>query len=330
MTVAEPGLGLLLGSAIRPEDILSAAREGERMGLDEIWLAEDYFYAAAFSSAAAVLAATSRVRVGIGVASALVRHPAVTAMEIATLERMFPGRLAPGLGFGLPMWVGQMGLSPGRPVRALAERLGIVRELLAGGTVTAEGEGYHLDKVALAYPPDRAPGVALGVSGPKMLRMAAEQADGLVLSVLAGPAYVRSVRELADSVRKGGGRTRITCFALTAVGGDRDAARAAARPAVAALLCRRPDGPMIVNSASRDVVRDLAPRGPEHLAAHLPDECLDEYVLAGDAAECAERARALGAAGADTVVMFPLAIGGAPLSMTGVGDLVSVMRAPRG
>ncbi len=330
MTVDRPGLGLLLGSAIPPEDILPSAREGERIGLDEIWLAEDYFYSAAFAGAAAVLAATSRVRVGIGVASALVRHPAVTAMEIATLERMFPGRLMPGLGYGLPSWVAQMGLAPRRPVSALAERLELVRGLLAGRTVTAEGDGYHLDEVALAYPPERAPGIALGVSGPKMVRMAVEHADAMVLSALAGPAYVRWVRELADATRHGAGRIRLTCFALAAIDADRDAARAVARTQVAAMICRRPDGPMIARSASRDVVLELAAHGPEHLAAHLPDECLDEYVLAGDAAECARRAMALGAAGADSIVLFPFPVGGPQVSLTGVRDLVAEMAVRNG
>ena len=71
------------------------------LGFDEVWLAEDYFFYGGLSSAAVVLAATERVRVGLGILSCVARHPAVTAMEISSLDRSFPGRLMQGIGHGV-------------------------------------------------------------------------------------------------------------------------------------------------------------------------------------------------------------------------------------
>ena len=66
---------------------------------------EDCFKESGIASATAALAWTSRIRVGIGLLPVPLRNVALTAMELATLERMFPGRLIAGIGHGVqPGW----------------------------------------------------------------------------------------------------------------------------------------------------------------------------------------------------------------------------------
>ncbi|MCY3948511.1 MAG: LLM class flavin-dependent oxidoreductase, partial [Acidimicrobiaceae bacterium] len=93
-------IGLILGSAIAPEDIAGAATQAEENGFNEIWLAEDYFFTGGISGASVVLGATSEITVGLGVVSAVARHPSVLAMELATLSRSSPERLIAGVGLG--------------------------------------------------------------------------------------------------------------------------------------------------------------------------------------------------------------------------------------
>ena len=112
MTVRTPAVGLVLGTAIPPEGVREAAAASERIGFDELWLVEDYFFTGAISAATAALSATERLPVGIGIVSAMVRHPAVLAMEIATIARMYPGHFRPGIGLGVPTWLDQMGRNP--------------------------------------------------------------------------------------------------------------------------------------------------------------------------------------------------------------------------
>src|SRR5919202_6603186 len=125
-------VGLVLGSQLPPEQIASTARLGEELGFDELWLAEDYFFTGGISGAAAALGATERIPVGLGIVSAMVRHPAALAMEIATLARIHPGRLRPGIGLGVPSWVRQMRLMPRSRVGAMRECVSSLRRLLAG------------------------------------------------------------------------------------------------------------------------------------------------------------------------------------------------------
>ena len=103
-----PRLKDLRLSRPRPRELTAArghpsvARRGEELGFGELWLAEDYFFTGGISGATAVLAETKEVPVGLGIVSAMVRHPAVLAMEIATMARMYPGRVHPGIGLGVP------------------------------------------------------------------------------------------------------------------------------------------------------------------------------------------------------------------------------------
>ena len=105
-------LGIQIGASTSPADLGDVVRRAEEYGYGEIWLAEDYFQLGGIASAAIALAATNTIPVGLGVVAAVVRHPAVTAMEFATLAGSYSGRFMAGLGHGSPGWVRQMGLTP--------------------------------------------------------------------------------------------------------------------------------------------------------------------------------------------------------------------------
>ena len=77
-----------------PERIVAVAAAADAAGLAELWVWEDCFSESGIATATAMLAATSRVTVGIGLLPVPLRNVALTAMELSTLHRMFPGRLA--------------------------------------------------------------------------------------------------------------------------------------------------------------------------------------------------------------------------------------------
>ncbi|MGH7402764.1 MAG: LLM class flavin-dependent oxidoreductase, partial [Candidatus Rokuibacteriota bacterium] len=83
------GSGRSLGAALIGEDapahVVERARAAERAGLDRLWLIEDYFQTSAFALAGAAAAVTTRIGLGLGVVNPYTRHPALLAMETATL-----------------------------------------------------------------------------------------------------------------------------------------------------------------------------------------------------------------------------------------------------
>jgi alkanesulfonate monooxygenase SsuD/methylene tetrahydromethanopterin reductase-like flavin-dependent oxidoreductase (luciferase family) len=161
--------------------MLRAAIEADRAGLSELWLWEDCFLEGGLTSAAAILAATDRVVVGIGLLPMPLRNVAITAMEVSTLARMFPGRLRLAVGHGVQPWMEQVGARARSPLGLAREYLVALRRLLAGERVTVAGEYVTLDDVALGWPPLSAVPVLLGAIGPKSLAVAGEFADGVLL-----------------------------------------------------------------------------------------------------------------------------------------------------
>lgn len=303
-------VGLVLGSAIGPEQLPSVARTAEECGFTEVWLAEDFFFTGGVSGASIVLGSTQQLRVGMGVVSAVSRHPALLAMEISTMARVFPGRLMAGIGLGLPAWVRQMGLHPASPLSALRECVSSVRALLRGEEVTAEGETFSFDAVRLTYPQVEPTPIHMGVIGPKMLRLSGEIADGSVLSVGAGRAYVHWAIHRINEGRAVAHRTdrhRVTVFALYSVDRDREAARRAVRGPLA--FYKASGGRNALTDAagiSAELERLLARGGHDAVAAGMPDWWVEDLTICGTPSECAEGIQRFYDAGADSVALFPM------------------------
>lgn len=165
--------------------------------VDELWLIEDCFYTTAPPLAAAALAVTDELRVGLGILPARARTAAITAMEIATLASLAPGRVVGGIGHGVQSWMGQMGVRPESPLTALGEVLDAVRGLLAGERLTVHGRYVTLEDVQLEHVPDPTPPVLAGIRGPKSMALAGRSADGVLLADSAGPAFLPIAREQA-------------------------------------------------------------------------------------------------------------------------------------
>ena len=305
----EPAIGVVMGSAIAPEQLVSGARTAESVGFDEIWLAEDYFFTGGISGATMVLDATEHIRVATGIVSAVVRHPAVLAMEIATISRVHPNRFTAGIGLGVPAWIRQMGLHPRSSLAAMRECVGSVKALLRGEELSFDGATVSFDKVSLTYPEETATPIHMGVSGPKMLQLSGEIADGTVLSVAASHDYVRWAKEQIDAGRRVAGREdrhRVTVFALYSVDKDPDVARAAVRGPLGFYKATGTNALTDVYGNSKQIEALLAEHGADSLADHMPDQWIEDLTIAGTPEECADKIRGFGAAGADVVALFPL------------------------
>ena len=113
-------LGVMLRREHAPEVLPDFARRAEDAGFDELWVVEDCFYSSGIASAAAALACTGSIAVGLGIMPAVARNPVFAAMEIATLARLYPGRFLPGLGHGVAGWMRQIGALPRSQLVALA------------------------------------------------------------------------------------------------------------------------------------------------------------------------------------------------------------------
>jgi alkanesulfonate monooxygenase SsuD/methylene tetrahydromethanopterin reductase-like flavin-dependent oxidoreductase (luciferase family) len=275
------------------------ARRLEDGGADQLWIIEDCFYTAGVSLAATALAVTERLRVGLGILPAVARSPAITAMELATLAGLAPGRVLAGIGHGVQSWMEQMGARTPSPVTTLDEVLTAVRRLLAGEQVTTHGRYVHLDDVRLDQPPDEPPPVLAGVRGPRSLAMAGRAAQGIVLAEPASPSYVRWALDQAGRPAD----FHVAVFAALCIEDERATAYRRMAPWVATLL-----GDPSAGIRALPFFDDLAARhdeqGVEGIAT-MPPEWWSELAPIGTLDDARAHIAALEAAGVHSVGLFP-------------------------
>ncbi|WP_019181054.1 LLM class flavin-dependent oxidoreductase [Microbacterium yannicii] len=216
-----------------PDEFHDAVQAAEAAGVAELWVWEDCFRQSAFATVGAALAWTDRLKIGIGIAPMPLRNVATTAMEIATVERLFPARLLPGVGHGVLPWMGQVGARAASPLTLMREYVPALRSLLAGDQVDVAGRYVTLDGVRLDYPPETAPRVYAAAEGPKTLRLSGEVADGTVLDsghtpaeIAVSVAAIREARAAAGVSGDPDDRAReqdIVAYVVAAFGTDAEA-----------------------------------------------------------------------------------------------------------
>ena len=303
-------LGVMFRREHAPEGLPGFARRAEAAGFDELWVVEDCFYASGIASAATALAVTDSIVVGLGVMPAVVRNPAFTAMEIATLARLYPRRFLPGIGHGVEGWMHQIGAFPRSQMKALEEVTLSVRGLLAGDVLNFGGTYVQLGDAQLVYPPDDMPPISLGVRGPKSLALSGRVADGTVLPEFSAPEYVLWAREqIAVGQRQVGreGSHHMTVFAATCIDTKQSSARQGLRPWLAsAIASRRRDAQLAPLGILPQIRELLETGGQERLETEMPDAWIDRLAVLGTPEECRLATRRLADAGANTVVLVPL------------------------
>lgn len=261
-------VGAIALPSLPPERYLSVARAADEAGLPELWLWEDCFAESGLGAAAALLGATERLRVAVGVLPVPLRNVAITAMELATLDRLFPGRLIVGLGHGVQEWMGQVGARPRSVLTLFREYATALRALLDGDEVTVDGDHVHLDRVRLTWPPTGRVPLLAGMTGDRSLRLAGEVADGTILVAgTTAEGVTRARRLIEEGVPQGRrGRHRIVQYLPAATGPD----------------------------AAERIARSLE-----------GDDGGQDSAAVGDAAAVAATVRRYAEAGADTIVLQP-------------------------
>ena len=180
-----------------PQMAAYAANAMAQHRFDKVWVPDHLTYENVFVVLAAILARTD-AHVGTSVVHPFSRTPVDLASSFAALSHLAGGRsVTVGIGAGSPS--SNMIFKRNR-VGMAREMILFLREMFAGhrarlGDFPALGDFFRLDGAAEAFlrlPPERAPEIYVAAAGPKMLEMAWEVGDGLIVSNLSFPtALVR-------------------------------------------------------------------------------------------------------------------------------------------
>ncbi|MFD0206695.1 MULTISPECIES: LLM class flavin-dependent oxidoreductase [Saccharothrix] len=297
-------VGVMLPRDLAPARVLPFARRADELGFDELWVVEDLGFRGGIGQAAAVLAATGRIRVGIGLLPVGARNAAFAAMESATLAQLFPGRIDIGIGHGMPGWMKSVGEWPASPLTMLEEYLGAVTALVRGNSVE-RGEYVELDGVRLedSSVPDHPPLVLAGVRGPRSLAVSGRAADGTILAEPTTPEYARAALAHIDADRP----HRLVGYNVAAVHPDASVAIDAVRTGLEWI--GEPDwaphlAPLPFAAEFAALRRSCDSR--EEFVRRLPEEWVRQLAVTGTAADAKSRLAELFAAGVDSAVLIPV------------------------
>ena len=284
-----PRIGVRFEPDWPPEELPEFAAWAEQAGYDELWFSEDLPWAGGVAMAATALAATTRLHVGLGLLPAVTRNVVTTAMEVAALCRIAPGRLTLGLGHGIPAWMDQIGAGVPRRFAALEETTKALTTLLAGEELTMSGQHVRVQGVRLGFPPKQAPPILLGTTGPTGMALTGRVADGVVLPEITSPEAVRWARR--EMAAAGGAGTSVV-FAMLSLDDDRERALAQVRERMQ----------RIVHFGVFGSLTSIAGLG-EDGSGELTDEILQSLTVAGTPSDALKAIDGWAGAGTETVVL---------------------------
>ena len=241
------GLALPFTHAFSMPQYLALVAQAEAAGYDTLWTGE-VGGGDAITTMAVLASHTTRVNIASGILPVQTRTPVVLGMTAASLGHMAPGRIRLGLGVSSPIIINQWnGLPYERPLEQLREAVTIIRAVLAGDRVNFEGKFYRIRNFRLLQPPPPRPvPIYLGALGPRMLQLAGEIADGVLLNWIPPEAVPQSVRQIEIGAKRAGKNVadlEIAAFIRTLVTDDPAPARA--------WLARDITGYVIVDSYAR-------------------------------------------------------------------------------
>ena len=319
--------GLLMLPSRPVSEMAALAARAESLGYDDVWVADERFFREVYATLSAFAQSTRRVRLGPCVTDPYSRHPALTAMAIATLDEITGGRAVLGVGAGVS-GLAELGIDSSRSATAIREGIELIRRLLAGETVTVKGEQVSFQEGRLDFTPPRAE-VPIYVASQRAAgcRVAGRVADGAIMQGALAEPLVRFFRDTVHGGARAAGRKpgRIELVARlnTCIHDDRRAARDVMRPTlVRSLAAQRQDfftfttAGLTVPAALADRLRHLPythdPAPLRALAPEIPDEFVDACTLTGPPAVVAGEVVRLARAGIAQIMIYPLGVDGRP------------------
>jgi 5,10-methylenetetrahydromethanopterin reductase len=302
-------------------DGMEYARYAEARGFEAVWQAESRLVRDAIVPMAAFAAVTERIQVGSGVSNNWTRNIGLLAATFLTLDDLAPDRVICGIGAWWDPLAKNVGIERRKPLVAMRETIEVMRRLLALERVTFHGEFHHVDGIELDVVHGRREPrnvkIMIGATGPQMMELTGEIADGAVLNYCVPPEYNIEAMEQLERGAARAGRTiddvdrpqLIVC----SVHEDRQAALDGARELLTQYLAQQPHIAK-ASGVKPEVVQQIQsvlgwPATKEQVRAamkYVPDELVQRITASGTPAEVKAKVREYVKYGATCPILYPL------------------------
>jgi 5,10-methylenetetrahydromethanopterin reductase len=302
-------------------DGLDYVRYAEERGFEAVWQAESRLVRDAIVPMAAYAAVTDHIHIGSGVINNWTRNIGLLAATFLTLDDLAPGRIICGLGAWWDPLAKNVGIERRKPLTAMRETIEVLRRLLNMERVTFHGEFHHVEGIELDVVHGRREPrdvkIMIGATGPKMMEMTGEIADGAVLNYCVPPNYNDMALERLEIGAKNAGRTLDDLdrpqLVVCSVDHDHDKAIDTTRELLTQYLAQQPHIAK-ASGVSMDVVEEIQsilgwPATHEQIKAakHLvPEELIHKITASGTPDEARAKVQEYIDHGATCPILYPV------------------------
>jgi len=314
-------VALYLQDAHDLRDGLAYARYAEEKGFEAVWQAESRLVRDAIVPMAAYAAVTERIKVGSGVINNWTRNIGLLAATFLTLDDLAPNRIICGIGAWWDPLARNVGIERCKPLKAMRETVEVLRRLLAMERVTFHGEFHHVDGIELDVvhgrrEPRNVP-IYIGATGPKMMELTGEIADGAVLNYCVPPSYNDQALERLEAGARRAGRSLDALdrpqLVVCSVDRDEQAALETSRELLTQYLAQQPHiakasevDPVIVEEI-QSILGWPATHEQIQQAKHLvPDELVTRITASGTPEQARAKVQEYIDHGATCPILYPV------------------------
>jgi 5,10-methylenetetrahydromethanopterin reductase len=297
------------------------AQYAEEKGFEAVWQAESRLVRDAIVPMSAYAAVTKKIKIGSGVINNWTRNIGLLAATYLTLDDLAPDRIICGIGAWWDPLAKNVGINRRKPLKAMRETVVVLRRLLNMENVTFDGEfhqvkGIELDVVHGRKEP-RNVEIMIGATGPKMLALSGEIADGVVLNYCVPPSYNDMAMEQLEKGAKRAGRTLDDVdrpqLVVCSVHEDRDEAIRGAKMLLTQYLAQQPHIAK-ASGVEKETVKKIQsilgwPATKEQIEQamqYVPDDLVLRITATGTPEEAVTKVKEYVKRGATCPILYPL------------------------
>ncbi|HEY1236104.1 MAG TPA: LLM class flavin-dependent oxidoreductase [Candidatus Binatia bacterium] len=282
--------GVGTDGATSMSETVELAKRAEAFGFHSFWLAEGYHSRSGVVRAALIAAATSQIKIGLGILSPHTKHPALLAMDAASLDEVARGRIVLGVGRVLNA-LRKHALDSRGTLQLVKESIEIIRGFLGGEQFQYHGNRFKIASPGsrLDFEPSGKVPVYVGATGPEMLRLAGQCADGILFNYPCTPEFIRYAMPIIEEGLFRAGRRLddfdVAAYLLISVDNDEKAALNAAKRFIAQKLPTRHSDMLRyagVTAAEINAVRESVEKlGLMKAVPFIDDDVVRKVTIAG-------------------------------------------------
>ena len=283
-------IGVGTDGATSMSETVELAKRAEALGFHSFWLAEGYHTRSAVVRAAAIAIATSQIKIGLGILSPHTKHPALLAMDGASLGELARDRVILGVGRVLNA-LRKHAIESRGSLQLVKESIEIVKGMLGRSQFQYSGSRFKIASPGsrLGLEPCGKLPVYVGATGPEMLRLAGQYADGVLFNYPCTPGFIRYAMPIIEEGLSRAGRELddfdVAAYLLISVDNDETAALNAAKRFLAQKLPTRHSDMLRHAGVTADemgaVRESIEKLGPVKAAASIDEDVVRKVTIAG-------------------------------------------------